>query len=1698
MRSRILASYACALFFVFLALPAHAMGPEEEAIPFNSPRALAMGPGAKAQPAKAAKGPSIGITSVSATAKMPWDEYDKQVQASGVIGALGPDLFGDQIEFYKNTLSFSVTDISLPGNFALPVALTRKMTVSDRYAYNLAQVGHDMPLEDWDLDIPNISGVYAPTWPDTRCSSYQRPAAPPFTGYSTQDFWNGLNASMPSGGELLVPNQGAPQPASGGPYKWMTPEYTYFTCLPAGSVANDTTGLGEGFLAITPDGTKYTFNWMAQNHQPDLKQPSKLSDPDNIGSTPSYPPLHRKLNALYVTKVEDRFGNTVTYTYDNAAGSPVRLRSIQASDGRLITLTYNGTALASATAHGRTWTYQYTSDSLSAVILPDASRWTYDFGGLTNAVIEPDISPDAYRSCAANAVWTGGGGIGRVTHPSGAVGEFEVAPARHGRRNIPWLCDNWELEANNPRNDVAVVPRHFDVLSIARKKISGPNLVPQEWTFSGGSVASWAPTTRPYPACQANELNTCMDPVCVDDSCAGNGHKTSVTSSTGEWQEYTFGNSYKYNEGKLLKIRRGTGTTELESEIYTYNLKTSGGPFAAKVGSSQQLRAAGWASEAIRPQEDKLVVRDGVSFNSSVNLFDAFWRPTSVDRYSVLLSTGADLYRKTETTTLRDNLGTWVLGQVEESHTIANGVDHTVSKTDFTVEDLPWKLWSFWRPNDPTLKPTQTLAYRRDASGRIIDGTLASVTDANNGVTQVANWKRGVPQLMTLADGSTVSAVVNDSGWITQVTDELGTATTYGYDAMGRLALTDYTDLDSVAWNSTIRTFAKMALAEFGVAAGNWKHTVSTGNGRTTTYYNPRWQPILVVTEDVANAATRSYVVTEYDAEGRESFKSYPTATAPDLTLPSSLPGIRKTYDALGRIWQVTQTSELGPLTTTTTYSVPFRTTVTNPRDYATTTEFQAYDTPSTEAPVKITAPETQTTTIVRDAFLKPLTIKRSGTFAGAAVNATRYYVYDADQRLCKTVEPETGSTFTGYDFVGNVTWSASGQPFTGTTCNRGTVLATAKTTRTYDPLNRLRTVDVPGSDDDLTYDYFADGALKSLVNGNGAPTATNARWDYTYNLRRMPVDETLTYGGLVRTLKHEYNINGHEFRLNYPSGLVFNTVPNALGQATIAASFASAVNYYANGGMSGFTYGNGIVHSMAQNLRNLPSRSLDQKPGQGSVLDDNYTYDKNGNVASITDTSALGGGTRNQITYDALDRLTYVNAPNQSWTSTTTYDALDNIRYNKVGSTEWTYNYDATNRLDMLTRTGATQDVNHDVRGNITSNGTATYVFDEANRMKSVTGKETYAYDGHGRRVGITRTSDGVKSFPMYSLAGKLVADVDMRDPLEQVREYYYLNGSQVARRYRTNVAGSAWTTRYIHTDSLGSGVVETKPDTTVSFATKYKPYGEPSTYKQGPGYTGHVTDAATGLSYMQQRYYDPQIGRFLSRDPVTANASTGANFNRYWYANNNPYNFTDPDGRMANSCSRAGGASCGGSYAGMTGSFALIMVGDPGKGIHNASRGFDRAAQTAKNMVENAGGQATIARVSTIDDIKSAMGKGPTISAAYYFGHSSNAALYPGEAAGSRTNVDYSNVRELSSGRLSAKAHVYLFSCYAGMGSNNIAQQIAISINRNVYAFSSGMHFTNERGLIGAPPYKKWDEELPVYMRPDNGMPPTRFTPQ
>ncbi|MDR6840428.1 RHS repeat-associated core domain-containing protein [Pseudoxanthomonas sacheonensis] len=123
-------------------------------------------------------------------------------------------------------------------------------------------------------------------------------------------------------------------------------------------------------------------------------------------------------------------------------------------------------------------------------------------------------------------------------------------------------------------------------------------------------------------------------------------------------------------------------------------------------------------------------------------------------------------------------------------------------------------------------------------------------------------------------------------------------------------------------------------------------------------------------------------------------------------------------------------------------------------------------------------------------------------------------------------------------------------------------------------------------------------------------------------------------------------------------------------------------------------------------------------------------------------------------------------------------------------------------------------------------------------------------------------------------------------------------------------SVSAQAQTVEYLHTDALGTLVAVTNTAGVVIERSEYEPYGKllNRPLADGPGFTGHVQDAATGLTYMQQRYYDPGIGRFLSVDSIIADPKTGANFNRYKYAANNPYRFTDPDGRKEYDCRKGG----------------------------------------------------------------------------------------------------------------------------------------------------------------------------------------------
>ena len=120
-----------------------------------------------------------------------------------------------------------------------------------------------------------------------------------------------------------------------------------------------------------------------------------------------------------------------------------------------------------------------------------------------------------------------------------------------------------------------------------------------------------------------------------------------------------------------------------------------------------------------------------------------------------------------------------------------------------------------------------------------------------------------------------------------------------------------------------------------------------------------------------------------------------------------------------------------------------------------------------------------------------------------------------------------------------------------------------------------------------------------------------------------------------------------------------------------------------------------------------------------------------------------------------------------------------------------------------------------------------------------------------------------------------------------------------------------------YYHNDALGSPIVATDASGNVKWREEYSPYGSrllhesrevdgatgaqiESPWDEKQWFTGKLEETGVGIQYYGARWYEPELGRFLSPDPVQFTESNIFSFNRYAYANNNPYKFIDPDGKF------------------------------------------------------------------------------------------------------------------------------------------------------------------------------------------------------
>jgi RHS repeat-associated protein len=308
---------------------------------------------------------------------------------------------------------------------------------------------------------------------------------------------------------------------------------------------------------------------------------------------------------------------------------------------------------------------------------------------------------------------------------------------------------------------------------------------------------------------------------------------------------------------------------------------------------------------------------------------------------------------------------------------------------------------------------------------------------------------------------------------------------------------------------------------------------------------------------------------------------------------------------------------------------------------------------------------------------------------------------------------------------------------------------------------------------------------------------------------------------------------------------------------------------------------------------------------GATTTLSQNiYTYDNVGQ--RLTNQVTLGGVTKTETySYDDLNRLARVNYGDGE-TQSYTFDAMGN-RVGKTDSVNGNETYTYSNANMLLTRTVGSTTTNYtsDADGNtlsLSGTGGRTSTWDSENRMVSCTlGSNTSSYvygvDGIRRQSTVNGTTT-------YSMTDNSMMIRELSQPVDPTNNptgspvATYLQGAQgpvYRRNDTTNVV--AW---YVY-DGLGSVVAEVSPAGAVNEWRKYDVYGvtrttsnpcNPTSRQGFVGQLGHTSEPENGLIYMQSRYMDPLVGRFVSEDQ----GRQGANW--FAYCSNNPVNGGDPTG--------------------------------------------------------------------------------------------------------------------------------------------------------------------------------------------------------
>ncbi|GEM_PF-836282 len=222
--------------------------------------------------------------------------------------------------------------------------------------------------------------------------------------------------------------------------------------------------------------------------------------------------------------------------------------------------------------------------------------------------------------------------------------------------------------------------------------------------------------------------------------------------------------------------------------------------------------------------------------------------------------------------------------------------------------------------------------------------------------------------------------------------------------------------------------------------------------------------------------------------------------------------------------------------------------------------------------------------------------------------------------------------------------------------------------------------------------------------------------------------------------------------------------------------------------------------------------------------------------------------------------------------------------------------------------------DYQYDANGNLTSDGVFNYTYNYNNLLAAATNIAsgatiTYTYDPAGQRL--TQTDGTTTTVYVSKYYNYTYLNSDKTKTPTNIVKHIFAGSQDIATIQGSGASAKVY---YATTDSLNSSTVMTDSTGAIAETMDYYPFGEMrldtkpagSTLNEQRKYIGQEYDADTGLNYLNARYYNATLARFISQDPMfwsfDANwLADPQNQNAYAYARNNPITLSDPSGKYA-----------------------------------------------------------------------------------------------------------------------------------------------------------------------------------------------------